>query len=55
MNNSHLRMDMEQDDDTQGDVPMPEEIIGYLIPDGPYQLIMEGTLNYLDSSQHKKQ
>ena len=36
-------MDTEQDDDTQEDVPTPEEMKGTLIPDGPCPLIMEGT------------
>ena len=43
-------MDIEQDDDTQGDVPTTEEMKGNLNPDGPYPPIMEGTLNYFDSS-----
>ena len=43
-------MDIEQDDDTQGDASTPEETKGTLISDGPYQLIMEGTLYYFNSS-----
>ena len=43
-------MDIEQDDDTQGDVRTPEEVKGTCIPNGPYPLIVEGTLNYFDSS-----
>ena len=35
-------MDIEQDDDIQGDVPTPEETKGNLIPNGPYPLITEG-------------
>ena len=50
VNNLHSRMDIEWDDDTQGDVLTPEEMKGNLLPDGPYPLIMESALNYFDSS-----
>ena len=34
-------MNMEQDDDTQWEVSIPEGKIGTLIPNGPYPLITE--------------
>ena len=43
-------MNMEQDDDTQWEVSIPEGKNGTLIPNGPYPPIMEGALNYFDSS-----
>ena len=43
-------MNMEQDDDTQQEVSITQGEKGTLIPDGPYPPIMEGTLNYFDSS-----
>ena len=43
-------MNMEQDDDTQQEVSIPEAKNGTLIPDGPYPPITEGTINYFDSS-----
>ena len=43
-------MDMEQDGDTQQEVSIPEGKKDSLIPNGPYQPIMEGTLNKFDSS-----
>ena len=38
------------DDATQQEVSIPEGKKGTLIPNGPYPLITEGTLNYFDSS-----
>ena len=32
------------DDDTEGDISSTDDLIGLFIPDGPYLLIMEGTL-----------
>ena len=32
------------DDDTEGDISSTDDLKGTFIPDGPYPLIMEGTL-----------
>ena len=41
---------MEEDNDTQQEVPIPEGSYGSLICNGHYPLTMEGTLNYFYSS-----
>ena len=38
------------DDDTEDDISSTDDLKCSLIPDGPYPLITEGTLNYFDSS-----
>ena len=38
------------DDDTEGDISSTDDLKCPLIPNGPYPLITEGTLNYFDSS-----
>ena len=49
-NTSQSTIDMEEDNDKQQEVSIPEGSYGNLICNGHYLLTMEGTLNYFYSS-----